>query len=417
MLRSIYAIALKEIRVFAADLGSLVTLFVMPLAFIVIFSLALADVYATSPEDNPIAIPISVDGAGELAEQIAAVLGSADGIEVIRNDSNDVPFTAESVADTVAAGDYAIAVVFPAGFTDALSVPGALLGGAPETITVDLVTDPAASLQFVGPIQGAVAGVIQQTIGQMMNVAGAEQLFEQLELPEEARAIARAAMQSGSADSDSFPVAIQRVNPPNVEREIFPDSYQQNVPGYTVMFMFFIVTVISTSVFKERTSGALRRVRATPTSRVAIVIGKTLPFFGINFLQAVIMFTVARLAFGMDLVDIPALLVITAGLSVAATGMGSMITSLVRTEAQAGSLGILLVLVLAAMSGSMIPRFVMPEAMQTIGLIAPQSWGLTAYQDVLVRGLGISEIAMETLILVGFGAVFLTFSVFRFRYE
>ncbi len=416
MLRSIYAITLKEIRVFAADLGSLVTLFVMPLAFIVIFSLALAEVYATSPEDNPIAIPISVDGAGELAEQIAAVLDSADGIAVIRNDGNDVPFTAESVANTVAAGDYQIAVVFPTGFTAALSAPGVLLGGATEAIAVELVTDPAASLQFVAPILGAVAGVIQQTIGQMMNVAGAEQLFEQLGLPEEARAIARAAMTSGAGAGD-FPVTIQRVNPPNVEREILPDSYQQNVPGYTVMFMFFIVTVISTSVFKERTSGALRRVRATPASRIAIVIGKTLPFFGINFLQAVIMFTVARLAFGMDLVNIPALLLITAGLSLAATGMGSMITSLVRTEAQAGSLGILLVLVLAAMSGSMIPRFVMPEAMQTIGYIAPQSWGLTAYQDVLVRGMGIGEIALETAVLLGFGVVFLTVSVFRFRYE
>ena len=147
------------------------------------------------------------------------------------------------------------------------------------------------------------------------------------------------------------------------------------------------------------------------------MIGKTIPFFAINFLQAVIMFTVARLAFGMNLVNIPALLVITAGLSLAATGMGSLITNVVRTEAQAGSIGVLLVLVLAALSGSMIPRFVMPEAMQTIGAIAPQSWGLTAYQDVLVRGMGIGEIALETAVLVGFGVVFLTVSVFRFRYE
>ncbi|MDP6507903.1 MAG: ABC transporter permease [Chloroflexota bacterium] len=416
MLRAIYAITLKEIRVFAADLGSLVTLFVMPLAFIVIFSLALADVYATSPEDNPIAIPISVDGAGALAEQIAAVLDSAEGIDVIRNDADDIPFTAGSLADAVAAGDYQIAVVFPVGFTDALSDSGVLLGGAAAPVTVELVTDPATTLQFIAPIQGAVAGVIQQTLGQMMNVAGAEQLFEMLELPDEARAIARAAMTSGAGAGD-FPVTIQRVNPPNVEREILPDSYQQNVPGYTVMFMFFIVTVIATSVFKERNSGALRRVRATPASRVAVVIGKTIPFFAINFLQAVIMFTVARLAFGMNLVNIPALLVITAGLSLAATGMGSLITNVVRTEAQAGSIGVLLVLVLAALSGSMIPRFVMPEAMQTIGAIAPQSWGLTAYQDVLVRGMGIGEIALETAVLVGFGVVFLTVSVFRFRYE
>jgi len=317
----------------------------------------------------------------------------------------------------VADGDYQIAVVFPAGFSEALSDPGVLLGGAGAKVTVELVADPAAALQTVGPIQGAVAGVIQQTLGQMMTAAGAEQLFAMLELPDEARAIARAAMTSSAGTGADFPVAIQRVNPPNVEREVLPDSYQQNVPGYTVMFMFFIVTVIATSVFKERNSGALRRVRATPASRMAVVIGKTVPFFAINFMQAVIMFTVARLAFGMDLVNIPALLVVTAGLSLAATGMGSLITNLVRTEAQAGSIGVLLVLVLAALSGSMIPRFVMPEAMQTIGVIAPQSWGLSAYQDVLVRGMGIGEIVLETAVLVGFGVVFLAISVARFRYE
>ncbi len=416
MLHSIYAITAKELRVFLKDLGSLFTLFVMPLAFIVIFSLALSDVYSP-PEDHPIAIPISVDRAGELAVQIAATLDSADGFNVVHNDADGVPFTAQFVADAVAAGDYQFAIVFPSGFTDTLTDPARLLGDGAGSVTVEFIVDPAATLQVVAPIQGAVAGVIQQTIGQMMNAAGAEQLFRLLELPDDTLAMARAAVELGPATSWSFPVVIQRVNPPNVERELFPDSYQQNVPGYTVMFMFFIVTVIAASVFKERSSGALRRVRATPVSRIAIVIGKTLPFFAINFLQAVIMFTVARLGFSMDLVNIPALLVVTAGLSLAATGMGSMITNLVRTEAQAGSIGVLLILILAMLGGSMIPRSIMPEAMQTIGLIAPQSWALTAYQDVLVRGFGIASILQETLILIAYAAVFLAVSVFRFRYE
>ncbi len=341
----------------------------------------------------------------------------ADGFNVIRNDANGIPFTAESAAAAVADGDYPVAIVFPAGFTDTLSDPADLLADGSGPVTVKLITDPASTLQRVAPIQGAVSGVIQQTAGQMLNLAGMEQLFQLLELPHDTRALARAALERGSGPSGRIPVVVQRVNPPNVVRELVPDSYQQNVPGYTVMFMFFIVTVIATSVFTERNSGALRRVRATPVSRIAIVIGKTLPFFAINFLQVVIMFSIARLAFGMDLVNIPALLVITAGLSVAATGMGSLITNLVRTEAQAGSIGVLLVLVLAALSGSMFPRSLMPEAMQTIGFIAPHTWGLTAYQDVLVRGLSIPDILQETLILVAYGAVFLTISTLRFRYE
>ena len=42
MLRSIYAIAVKELRILTRDLGGLITLFALPLVFIVVMSLARA---------------------------------------------------------------------------------------------------------------------------------------------------------------------------------------------------------------------------------------------------------------------------------------------------------------------------------------------------------------------------------------
>ena len=112
----------------------------------------------------------------------------ADGFNVIRNDANGIPFTAESAAAAVADGDYPVAIVFPAGFTDTLSDPADLLADGSGPVTVKLITDPASTLQRVAPIQGAVSGVIQQTAGQMLNLAGMEQLFQLLELPHDTRA-------------------------------------------------------------------------------------------------------------------------------------------------------------------------------------------------------------------------------------
>ena len=76
---------------------------------------------------------------------------------MIRNDSDGNPFTAASLAEAVADGDYRIAVVFPAGFTDALADPGVLLGGGGATVRVELITDPAASLQTDTPVSHATS--------------------------------------------------------------------------------------------------------------------------------------------------------------------------------------------------------------------------------------------------------------------
>ena len=184
-----------------------------------------------------------------------------------------------------------------------------------------------------------------------------------------------------------------------------------------MLFVFFIITVMADSVFKERTNGAIRRLRAAPVGKGAIVLGKLVPFYFINLVQVASMFAVARLAFGMDLMNVPALVVLTLCLSLAATGMGIMITSLAKTLTQAASLGAILSLTLGALGGAMVPAFIMPDWMQAVGRVAPQAWAIRAYQDVLVRGRGVTEILLEAGVLLAFAAVFTTVGAWRFRFS
>jgi ABC-2 type transport system permease protein len=111
------------------------------------------------------------------------------------------------------------------------------------------------------------------------------------------------------------------------------------------------------------------------------------------------------------------LVLISLAASLTATGLGLMLSALAKTAEQIGGLGSLLVITMAALGGVMVPRFVMPSFMQTLGLITPHAWALMAYQDILMRGYGIAQILPECAALMGFAAVFFGVALWRFKWD
>lgn len=159
-------------------------------------------------------------------------------------------------------------------------------------------------------------------------------------------------------------------------------------------------------------------------SRAAFLLGKLTAFLIVNLTQIAIMFAVG--VFIMPLVGAPklelgthpeALLLISLAVSLAATGLGLLITALAKTSEQISGLGTLLVVTMAALGGVLVPRFVMPDFMQTVGLITPHAWGLDAYQDVLVRGYDTARILPEVAALMGFAVVFFGAALWRFKWD
>lgn len=162
--------------------------------------------------------------------------------------------------------------------------------------------------------------------------------------------------------------------------------YQTVVPGYTVMFVFFIVTFMARSFIGERDLGTLNRLHLAPISRSGIMIGKTIPFLIISLVQTALLFLAGRLLFGMEWGAQPLLLLpVMLCTSMAATALGLMVAAIVRTEAQVSAYGNFLVLTMAGISGCMMPRNWQPELMQQLGLVTPHSWALIAYDQILNR--------------------------------
>jgi ABC-2 type transport system permease protein len=192
--------------------------------------------------------------------------------------------------------------------------------------------------------------------------------------------------------------------------------YQLLVPSYTVMFAFFLVLTVGWLFVSERRQGTLKRLRAAPLTRSQILLGKLLPCFVLSMCQALFLLAAGKLVFGMKLgpeqwslaKQVLLILPVVFASSWAAMGLALLIASLARTETQVAIYGTLLVLVLAGISGCLMPNELMPELMRQISLTTPQGWALDAYKQLLLNpSPDLSRIGEACLVLLGFGGAFL----------
>lgn len=235
--------------------------------------------------------------------------------------------------------------------------------------------------------------------------------------PRIASQIKRAERQSSQQLEDT--ATAQPPRPPETggPRSFTSIVYQILVPSYTVMFVFFIVNFMARSFIGERDMGTLGRLKLAPVTRTGMLLGKTVPFMVISLVQTVLLFVAGKLFFGMSWGIQPWLLLpVMFCTSMAATMMGLMVATLVRTESQVSAYGNFLVLTMAGISGCMMPRTWQPELMQQVGLITPHAWALIAYDQILSRpSPELSVVWKSCLMLVAFTAGFFAVGWWRFR--
>jgi hypothetical protein len=195
--------------------------------------------------------------------------------------------------------------------------------------------------------------------------------------------------------------------------------YQILVPSYTVMFAFFLVLTVGWLFVAERRQGTMLRLRAAPLSRGQILLGKLIPCYLISLGQGLFLLAAGRLVFGMSWGPNPAWLVaVAAATSFAAVGLAMLVASVARTETQVAIYGTLLVLVLAGVSGCLMPRDLMPENMRDASRVTPHAWSLDAYSQLLVsHDPNLSVVVQACLVLVAFGIGYLLLAWWLLRLD
>lgn len=384
-----FALAKKEIRALSRDLHGLAALFLMPVVFIIVMSMALKDVYAPRPQALRYAA-VNLDNTPK-AERLLNAWRKEHGEPVALKE-------AEGWQEALRAGQLKYVVQVDAGFAQALD------GGAEdETPKVHFFAEPALDQSL---FESTRASLMMQ-VAQLRTESMLTQLKVDGDLSEATQLLF----------SDTL-LKAERVG-----KQARPSSVQQSVPGWLVFGMFFVVAAVAGLFVEERSCGALARQRSLGAAPSMLLAAKVLPYMLVNGVQAALMLSVGVWLMpllggdGLSLQGVHwgALVAILLSISAAAVSLALTIACLVKTHAQAATLGPILNVVMAALGGIMVPLFVMPEAMQQVAIWSPMNWALEGLLDVVLRGGDLAAVLPRLARLCGFSAVMLSVAYALFK--
>ena len=189
------------------------------------------------------------------------------------------------------------------------------------------------------------------------------------------------------------------------------------VPGIIgVLLSMTLLLITGMAIVRERERGTLEQLSVTPIGKTSLMLGKILPFVLVGYVQMTNILVLGKLLFDIPIRGSVGLLyAITAAFIVANLAIGLLISTLVRTQAQAMQAGFFLMLPSILLSGFMFPREAMPAPAQWIGLVLPLTWYLDVLRGILLKGSGIALLWRDTLVLSLMAVGLIAVSVARFR--
>jgi ABC-2 type transport system permease protein len=404
-IKQILSIAYKETRLWLQSPGNYLTILLVPFAFISILG-------AVFGGNNPVfTIFAANEDQGDLGAEV---------IELLEDSPNLTLVILEDQAEAdrrVGNGERTAAVIIPPDFSQAVKTDA---GG-----TIWVMIDPARQNDA-----GLVTGLVQAALSKMIVDASVERemgsMLEGIEGKDygdvsetdmqlfiRAGVKAIVAKQVNAAIDDPL-VKLEKEAVSVSEHPVEASRMSALVPGYTLMFLFFLLSHLAITVVEERSQGSLRRLLVTPASKAVILIGKMLPFFLIAILQMLFVLLVSAWIFDMSLGNSPlALAVIILATSVSVATLGIMIAALVKNEGQAGGLTLLVILVMAVISGCMSDSVILWGP----NFATPHYWARMGILNVIQRGMGLEGVYTPAAVLLGMSVVFFIIGARRFKFE
>src|SRR5688572_18382238 len=188
------------------------------------------------------------------------------------------------------------------------------------------------------------------------------------------------------------------------------------VPGIIgVLLTLTMTSITGAAIVRERERGTLEQLVVTPIGKTSLMLGKTIPFAIVGYLQVTVILLLGKLLFDIPVRgSLPLLYLLIAPFIVASLGMGLFISAVTKTQIQAMQLSFFFIMPNILLSGFMFPRAAMPEPAQWVGAALPLTYFLTLMRGVLLKGVELSDVWKEALVLTGFAVLLVGMSVRKF---
>lgn len=460
MLRKIWAIANINIYTTFTDRNLLIIMIVTPLILATIISLAFGNVGGSSPiTDIPVAIvnldTPPADGAPMVDSSgiiVSAFIPPAEGAETAATGAGRCAAVAAADSDTstpntsltdlteamllddpaaakaaVEKGDYAAAVIIPAGFSESISYTQD--DPAIKPLTIEVYGDSAQPIS-AGIIRSIVEGFTNQLLTGQVAVASTISAMTDRAQQNPAFGLSfAAAAASGSFKPDFSCAFAPGFNTIRTEQQSVTGQQAEFNPlvlfgsAQAVFFALFTANGVAASIIEERRQWTLQRMVVSPTPRIMILTGKLIATFAVVLLQLVFLFvgfTVIgsllegeiKSVWGNDFLAIAGLILAT---SAATAGVGMFTAAIGKTAEQANIIGSIVSMLMGILGGAFFTVSVL-GSFEWVTRLSVVRWGSEGFSK-LASGQGDIGLNLLFLALIGAALFVVSLTVFARRQD
>ncbi|MFN2105305.1 MAG: ABC transporter permease [Candidatus Promineifilaceae bacterium] len=411
-------IALKDMRQSFRSKGAIIFMFVIPILITVLFYFMFGRI--AGGEDS-FEVPQTVvalanldegeaPGIGSMGAFLADVLRGEDLGDLVKVTEMSSAAAARTAVDNQEAG---IAVIIPAGFSDALAGQG-------EPAEVELYSDPTLTIgpAIVSSIVGQIVdGMASTTIGVGVTIERLEAANAEI-TPEIVQEIIDSYTVAASPQQSSALTRMQA--PPGADSGSggeMAELLAYILGGMMVFYAFFTGANVLNTILTEQENGTLQRLFTTPTSHLTLFSGKFIAALIILTVQIAVLLLFGYLVFHIEWGDPLPVVIAAAGLVIIAATTGLFLVSLLKDTRQGGIIfGGLLTLT------GMVGLFTVftvgspntPQALDTVSLLVPQGWAMRPFRQA-IEGDALPNIALTFAVILLWSAVFFFVGQYRLR--
>ena len=226
------------------------------------------------------------------------------------------------------------------------------------------------------------------------------------------------------AYADAIIRAFPQPSPSNLQAEIRVwynaslRSANYIVPGlFAVILMAFPPLLTALAIVREKETGTIQQIYASPVTSAEFVTGKLLPYGFVAFVEMLTVIAVGYFWFEVPFRGSLALLLGASLIYVLTTvGIGLLVSTVTRTQLAAMLLALIVTLMPSFLfSGFLFPVFTMPLALQLYSQLFPATYFMEISRGIVLKGASLTSVGWPVALLVGYTAAVFLFASWRLR--
>jgi ABC-2 type transport system permease protein len=190
------------------------------------------------------------------------------------------------------------------------------------------------------------------------------------------------------------------------------------VPGVMAMVLMLVCTLMTAiKVVREKEKGTMEIMLVSPMQPIKIIFAKAVPYLLLSMVNIASILLLSVFVLGVPVNGSLSLLIFESILfTLTCLAFGLLISASTASQQTAMFISLTgMFLPTIMLSGFMFPIENMPLPMQGISNIVPAKWYYLIVKDVMIKGLGISAVWKETLILTGMMVFLLMMAIRKFK--